>query len=57
MKGFERIQKRNAIALARLEEAKLRLGDYLAGRVPTIEELDEAMKPFGRYQPSPVIQW
>ena len=55
--GFERIQKPNAIALARLEEAKLRLGDYLAGRVPTIEELDEAMKPFGRYQPSPVIQW
>ena len=55
--GFERIQKRNAAALARLEEARLRLGDWLSGRAATIEELDEAMKPFGKYSPTPVIQW
>ena len=55
--GFERIQKRNAAALARLEEARLRLGDWLSGCAATIEELDEAMKPFGKYSPTPVIRW
>jgi hypothetical protein len=55
--GFERVQKRNAIALARLEEARLRIGDYLSGRASTIEEFDEAMKPFGKYNSSAVIQW
>jgi len=55
--GFERIQKRNAAALVRLEEAKRRLDDYLAGRFPTIPELDEALRPFGLYSPDPVIRW
>jgi hexosaminidase len=53
--GFERIQKRNAAALARLEEAQRRLDAYLAGKTSTIEELDEAMQPFGRHSPSDVI--
>ena len=55
--GFERIQKRNAAALARLEEAKRRLDDWLDGRIATVEELDETLKPFGRYSPAAVIAW
>jgi len=55
--GFERMQARNAVALVRLEEAKRRLDDYCAGRVETMEELDEAMKPFGLYSPKPPIAW
>ena len=54
--GFERIQKRNAAALARLEEAQRRLDDWLAGRVATIEELDETLKPFGLYSPQVPIR-
>ena len=42
---------------SRLEEAKLRLDEYLLGAVRTIEELDEVMKPFGAYSPSGVIVW
>ena len=55
--GFERVQKRNAAALVRLEEAKRRLDDWLAGRAATIEELDEAMRPFGKYNARNVIGW
>ena len=55
--GFERMQARNAVALARLEEAKRRLGDYCDGKVATIEELDEAMKPFGLFSPRAPIGW
>ena len=55
--GFERVQKRNAAALARLEEAKRRLDEYLSGAIQTIEELDEAMRPFGIYSPRCVIAW
>jgi len=54
--GFECIQKRNAAALARLEEAKRRLDEYLSGAAKTIEELDEAMLPFGISQRR-VIKW
>ncbi len=55
--GFEVVQKRNAAALARLVEAKRRLNDYLAGQIATIEELDEAMRPFGKYSAAPVCPW
>ena len=55
--GLELIQKRNAAALARLEEAKRRLEDYLSGKSATIEELDEAMQPFGEYNGGGVIGW
>ena len=55
--GFERIQKRNAAALARLEEAKRRLDDWLAGKTKTIEELDETLRPFGKYNEGGVIGW
>lgn len=55
--GFELIQKRNAAALARLEEAKRRLDDWLAGKATTIEELDETMRPFGKFNPGFVVQW
>ena len=55
--GFEFVQKRNAAALARLVEAKRRLDDYLAGKSATIEELDEALRPFGHYSRSPVCPW
>ena len=55
--GFELIQKRNAAALARLEEAQRRLDDWIAGRIPTIEELDETLKPFGKYNEGGVIRW
>lgn len=55
--GFERIQKRNAGALARLEEARRRLSDWLTGRAKTVEELDEAMRPFGMYNRKGVIEW
>jgi hypothetical protein len=55
--GFELIQKRNAAALARLEEAKRRLDEYLAGRAPTIPEFDEALTEFGRPAPRRTISW
>ena len=55
--GYERIQKRNAAQLARLEEAKRRLGDWLAGQAKTIEELDETLRPFGLFQENGVIGW
>ena len=55
--GFETIQKRNAAQLVRLEEALLRLKDYLDGKTPTVPELDEAMQPFGRYQEQPPVRW
>ena len=55
--GFERVQKRNAAALARLEEAKRRLDDWLAGKTKTIEELDETLRPFGKYNEGGVIGW
>jgi len=55
--GYERVQKRNAAALVRLEEAKRRLDDYLKGKTATIEEYDEAMKPFGKYQEAGIIRW
>ena len=55
--GFELTQKRNAAALARLEEAQRRLDDWIAGRIPTIEELDETLKPFGKYNEGGVIRW
>ncbi len=55
--GFERVQARNAAALARLVEARRRLEDYLAGRTATIEEFDEAMRPFGAYSRRTVCPW
>ena len=55
--GYELIQKRNAAQIARLEEAKRRLTDWLAGRAETIEELDETLCPFGLYQENGVIGW
>ena len=55
--GFELIQKRNAAALARLVEARRRLEEYLAGKSSTIEEFDEAMRPFGKYCPHGVTRW
>ena len=55
--GFETVQKRNAAALARLQEAQRRLKDYLAGKSATIEELDEAMQPFGAYHAGRIIKW
>lgn len=55
--GYERIQKRNAAQLARLEEARRRLREYLDGQTATIEELDETLKPFGRFEENPVIGW
>ena len=45
--GFELIQKRNAGILARMEEAKRRVDEYLAGKAATIPEFDEAVTPFG----------
>ena len=45
--GFDLIQKRNSSVLARMEEAKRRVDEYLAGNAATIPEFDEAMKPFG----------
>jgi hypothetical protein len=55
--GYETIQKRNAAQLARLEEALLRLEEYLAGKVPTVPELDEAMQPYGVYQGRLPVRW
>ncbi len=55
--GFELIQRRNASALARFEEAKRRFDDFMAGRAATIEEFDETLQPFGATQNSPVIGW
>ena len=55
--GFELIQRRNAGALVRLEEAQHRLDGWLSGECATIEELDEAIEPFGVYNPSPPIAW
>lgn len=55
--GFETVQCRNASALARLEEARRRLSAYLKGECATIEEFDEAMKPFGKYNSNAVIKW
>lgn len=55
--GFELIQKRNAAVLERLKEAKRRLDDFISGKIPTIEEYDEAIKPFGKYCPGGVIKW
>lgn len=55
--GFELIQKRNAAALARLEEAKRRLDEYLTGRASTIPEFDEALTAFGRPAPRRTISW
>lgn len=55
--GFERMQKRNASQIARLEEAQLRLKEYVEGKVETIPEFDEAMKPFGKYNAGGVISW
>jgi hypothetical protein len=51
------VQARNAAAPARLVEARRRLEDYLAGRTATIEEFDEAMRPFGAYSRRPVCAW
>lgn len=45
-----------AAALERLEEARRRLADYLAGRAPTIDEFDEALEPFGKTQKR-IIEW
>ena len=45
--GFDLIQKRNSGVLARLEEAKRRVDEYLAGKAETIPEFDEAMMPLG----------
>lgn len=47
--GLGLVQKRNAGQLERLEEAKRRLDEYLDGTSATIEELDEAMAPYGEY--------
>ena len=55
--GFERIQKRNAAALARLVEAHRRLADYLAGKDDTIPEFDEAMQPLGHSSARTVCEW
>ena len=55
--GFELIQKRNASALERMEEAKRRFDDFLAGRAATIEEFDEAMQPFGTPHNREIIGW
>ena len=55
--GFELIQRRNAAALERFEEAKRRFDDFMAGRAATIEEFDEAVQPFGATQVRPVIGW
>ena len=50
-------ERRNASALKRFEEAKRRFDDFMAGRAATIEEFDEAAKPFGATQKRPVIGW
>jgi hypothetical protein len=55
--GFELIQKRNAGALARLEEAKRRVDEYLAGKAATIPEFDEAATPFGKPADRRTIVW
>ena len=55
--GFGTIQARNAVQLARLEEARLRLTEYLDGKAETVPELDEAMRPFGDYQDAMPIRW
>ena len=55
--GFELIQKRNAGVLARFEEAKRRVHDYLDGKAATIPELDEAVEPFGQPAPKRTIPW
>ena len=55
--GFELIQRRNASALERFEEAKRRFDDFMAGRAATIEEFDEAAKPFGATQGGAIIGW
>jgi len=55
--GFELIQKRNAGVLARFEEAKRRVHDYLDGKAATIPELDEAVEPFGQPAPKRTISW
>ena len=55
--GFELIQKRNACALERFEEAKRRFDDFMAGRAATIEEFDEALQPFGATQGGAIIGW
>ena len=54
--GFELIQRRNAAALERFEEAKRRFDDFMAGRAATIEEFDEALQPFGATQ-NRIIEW
>ena len=54
--GFELIQRRNAAALERFEEAKRRFDDFMAGRAATIEEFDEALQPFGATQ-NHIIGW
>ena len=38
--GLERIQARNAALIARLEETALRIGEFLDGTLPRIEELE-----------------
>ncbi|MBQ7206172.1 MAG: hypothetical protein IJS01_00080 [Lentisphaeria bacterium] len=38
--GLERIQARNAALIARLEETAVRIGEFLDGAVPRIEELE-----------------
>ena len=55
--GFELIQRRNAAALERFEEAKRRFDDFMAGRAATIEEFDEALQPFGATQEGAIIGW
>ena len=55
--GFELVQKRNAGLLARMEEAKRRVDEYLAGKEKTIPEFDEAMKPYGKAIRGCAVSW
>lgn len=55
--GFETMQRRNAAQLARLEEAAVRLEEYVSGKAATIPEFDEAMRPFGLYQSRAPVKW
>lgn len=55
--GFEKMQKCNGAALARLYEAKLRLDEFLAGKTATIPEFDETLQPFGEFSADYPTPW
>ncbi len=45
--GLERVQGRNALVIARLNEVARRIGEYLAGDISAIEELESRMDADG----------